>query len=110
MRQGSRRGHARRTGQGDGNVNQTLAALVISLRAALDQSHVEIEQLRAEATEIAFAAAKKIAPAALAALPAGDVEAALRGAMHQAIGEPRITLRAAPSRSGDRAAHCRYRA
>ena len=38
----------------------------------------------------------KIAPAALAALPAGDVEAALREAMHQAIGEPRITLRAAP--------------
>jgi flagellar assembly protein FliH len=70
-------------------INQTLAALVISIRAALDQSH-------AEATELAFAAAKKIAPAALAALPAGDVEAALREAMHQAIGEPRITLRAAP--------------
>ncbi|MBW8708119.1 MAG: hypothetical protein JF627_02450, partial [Alphaproteobacteria bacterium] len=41
--------------------------------------------------------AKKIAPAALAALPAGDVEIALRQAMHQAIGEPRITLRAAPA-------------
>jgi flagellar assembly protein FliH len=78
------------------NVNQTLAALVISLRAALDQSHAEIERLREEATQLAFAAAKKIAPAALAALPAGDVEAALREAMHQAIGEPRITLRAAP--------------
>ena len=45
---------------------------------------------------LALAAAKKIAPAALAALPAGDVEIALRQAMHQAIGEPRITLRAAP--------------
>ena len=67
---------------------------MISIRAALDQSHAEIEQLRIEATELAFAAAKKIAPAALAALPAGDVEAALREAMHQAIGEPRITLRA----------------
>jgi flagellar assembly protein FliH len=77
-------------------INQTLAALVISIRAALDQSHAEIEAVRAEATELAFAAAKKIAPAALAALPAGDVEAALREAMHQAIGEPRITLRAAP--------------
>ena len=41
--------------------------------------------------------AKKIAPAALAALPAGDVEIALRQAMHQAIAEPRITLRAAPA-------------
>ena len=77
-------------------INQTIAALVISLRAALDQSHAEIEELRAEATRLAFAAAKKIAPKALATLPAGDVEAALRGAMHQAIGEPRITLRAAP--------------
>jgi flagellar assembly protein FliH len=78
------------------NINQTLAALVISIRAALDQSRTVIEELRAEATELALAAARKIAPAALAALPAGDVEAALRGAMHQAIGEPRITLRAAP--------------
>jgi len=77
-------------------INRTIAALVISLRAALDQSHAEVEQIRAEATQLAFAAAKKIAPKALAALPAGDVEAALRGAMHQAIGEPRITLRAAP--------------
>jgi len=78
------------------NINQTIAALVISLRAALDRAHAEIEELRAEATHLAFAAAKKIAPKALAALPAGDVEAALRGAMHQAIGEPRITLRASP--------------
>jgi flagellar assembly protein FliH len=79
------------------NINQTIAALVIALRAALDQSHAEIEALREETTKLAFAAAKKIAPAALAALPAGDVEAALREAMHQAIGEPRITLRAAPN-------------
>jgi flagellar assembly protein FliH len=78
------------------NINQTIAALVISLRATLDQSHAEIEQLRAEASALAFAAAKKIAARALATLPAGDVEAALREAMHQAIGEPRITLRAAP--------------
>jgi flagellar assembly protein FliH len=78
------------------NINQTVAALVIAIRAALDQSHVAIEELREEATRLAFAAAKKIAPAALAVLPAGDVEAALREAMHQAIGEPRITLRAAP--------------
>ncbi len=78
------------------NINQTVAALVIALRAALDQSHAAIETIREEAAQLAFAAAKKIASAALAALPAGDVEAALREAMHQAIGEPRITLRAAP--------------
>ena len=78
------------------NLDRTAAALVIALRAALDSSHAEIEALRAEAAMLAMAAAKRIAPAALAALPAGDVENALREAMHQAIGEPRITLRAAP--------------
>jgi flagellar assembly protein FliH len=72
---------------------ETLAAAVIQ---ALDASHDEIEIVRAEATALAFAAAKKLAPAALAALPTADVEEALRQAMHQAIGEPRLTLRANP--------------
>ena len=76
-------------------VERTLAALTIAVRAALDTSHAEIEALRDEAARLALAMAKKIAPAALTALPAGDVENALRQAMHQAIGEPRITLRAA---------------
>jgi len=67
------------------------------VRAALDTSHGEIEALRDEAARLALAMARKIAPAALAALPAGDVEIALRQAMHQAIAEPRITLRAAPA-------------
>ncbi|HYS45604.1 MAG TPA: hypothetical protein VEM35_04160, partial [Rhizomicrobium sp.] len=74
-----------------------IAALTVSVRAALDTSHAEVETLRAEAARLALAMAKKIAPAALAALPAGDVEIALRQAMHQAIAEPRITLRAAPA-------------
>jgi len=74
-----------------------IAALTISVRAALDTSHAEIEALRDEAARLALAMAKKIAPAALAALPSGDVEIALRQAMHQAIAEPRITLRAAPA-------------
>ena len=78
------------------NVERCVAALMHALREALDQSRNEIEALRAEAALLALAAAKKIAPAALAALPAGDVENALREAMHQAIGEPRITLRATP--------------
>jgi flagellar assembly protein FliH len=78
-------------------LERSVAALTISVRAALDNSHAEIEILRDEAAKLALAMAKKIAPAALAALPAGDVEIALRQAMHQAIGEPRITLRAAPA-------------
>jgi flagellar assembly protein FliH len=78
-------------------LERTIAALTISVRAALDISHAEIDQVRDDAARLAMAMAKKIAPAALAALPAGDVEAALRQAMHQAIAEPRITLRAAPA-------------
>jgi len=77
-------------------LERTIAALTISVRAALDTSHAEIEGLRDDAARLALAMARKIAPAALAALPAGDVEIALRQAMHQAIAEPRITLRAAP--------------
>jgi flagellar assembly protein FliH len=78
-------------------LERTVAALTISVRAALDTCHTEIEAVRNEAASLALAMAKKIAPAALAALPAGDVEQALRQAMLQAIGEPRITLRASPA-------------
>jgi flagellar assembly protein FliH len=78
-------------------LERSISALTISVRAALDQSHAEIENLRDEAARVALAMAKRIAPAALAALPDGDVEIALRQAMHQAIGEPRITLRAGPA-------------
>ncbi|HJT42393.1 MAG TPA: FliH/SctL family protein [Rhizomicrobium sp.] len=78
-------------------LERSVAALTIAVRAALDTSHAEIENLRDEAARLALAMARKIAPAALAALPTGDVEIALRQAMHQAIAEPRITLRAAPA-------------
>jgi flagellar assembly protein FliH len=78
-------------------LEKTIAALTIAVRAALDTSQAEIETVRAEAAHLALAMAKKIAPAALEALPAGDVENALRQAMHQAIAEPRLTLRAAPN-------------
>jgi flagellar assembly protein FliH len=78
-------------------LERSISALTLTLRAALDSSHAEIEAVRDEAARLALAMAKKIAPAALAALPDGDVENALRQAMHQAIGEPRITLRAAPA-------------
>ena len=78
-------------------LERSISALTVSVRTALDQSHAEIEALRDEAARLALAMAKKIASSALAALPAGDVEIALRQAMHQAIGEPRITLRTAPA-------------
>ena len=75
---------------------RALAALGLAIRAAVGEAQAEIEQVRAEAAAIALAAARKLAPAAIAALPHADVEAVLRAAMHQAIGEPRLLLRAAP--------------
>jgi flagellar assembly protein FliH len=68
-----------------------------AVAAALAQITREYEVLRSEAADIALAAARKLARSALAALPAAEVEAMLREAMHQAIGEPRILLRAAPA-------------
>jgi flagellar assembly protein FliH len=68
-----------------------------ALRAALDATHNDIETVRADATAIALAAAIKLARAALAAVPLAEVETALREAMHQAIGEPRVLLRASPA-------------
>ena len=66
------------------------------VRAALDQSHAEIEDRARRSRPRGACRGQEDRAAALAALPAGDVEIALREAMHQAIGEPRITLRAAP--------------
>lgn len=70
--------------------NDVLAALT----AALAEAQLQMDSVRAECAELALSAARKLARAALAAVPAGEVEAALREAMHQAIGEPRIVLRA----------------
>jgi len=70
---------------------------VTALGHALAYCRKEIDSVRAHSAEIAFAAARKLARAAIATAPAGEVEAALREAMHQAIGEPRITLRVAPA-------------
>ena len=70
------------------------AAAADAVRHALKHTHDEIELVRREAAGIAFALARKLAAAALDALPAADVELALREAFHQAIGEPRIVVRA----------------
>jgi flagellar assembly protein FliH len=70
------------------------AALSVAIRAAISRSRADIEAVRTEAASIALAAAAKLARAALAVAPHLEVEAALRQAIHQAIGEPRIVLRA----------------
>jgi flagellar assembly protein FliH len=77
-------------------IERAISALTIAVRAVADQSRAEVEGVRAEAAAIALSAARKLAACAIAALPQPDIEAALREAMHQAIGEPRLTLRANP--------------
>ena len=67
-----------------------------AIRQALVQCGRDVEKVREDAAQIAFAVARKLVPAALDALPAADVERALREAIHQAIGEPRVVLRANP--------------
>ncbi len=70
--------------------------VVGAIREALARAAGEIESLRAHATEVALAVARKLARQALASFPAEEVERCLREAMHQAIGEPRLVLKAAP--------------
>ncbi|MDE2182347.1 MAG: hypothetical protein KGJ78_04940 [Alphaproteobacteria bacterium] len=93
-------GKARAEGVKAGQVRaaEALAAaiegLTASVREAADSVRGEIENLREDAANVAFAAGRKLAHMAIAALPSADVEEALSEAMHQAIGEPRIVLRA----------------
>ena len=93
---------ARQEGMKAGQVRatETVAAAVIELCGIVSQTMTvagkEVESLREEAAKLALVAATKLAPVAIANLPQGDVEAALREALHQAISEPRIVLRATP--------------
>jgi flagellar assembly protein FliH len=94
---------ARQDGENDASIRatqaleRTLASVTVSLRSVLDQSRSEIEAVRAQAATAALAMARHIASAAIKALPAADVEMTLRQALHQAVAEPRITLRAHPA-------------
>ena len=75
-------------------VAEGVRAAAAATREALGQMARERQALRQDAAVLAFALARKLARAALTAFPQSEVEAALREAMHQAIGEPRIVLRA----------------
>jgi hypothetical protein len=72
-----------------------------AVRAALAGSHAEIETLREEAAQIALAAARKLAPVAIATFPSGDVEAALRRPSARRF---RKTWRILPTKKVSRAA------
>jgi flagellar assembly protein FliH len=75
----------------------SLEAMNQTLREAIAVSQDAVEILREDAAHVALAAARKLARIALEAYPESEVEETLRDAIHQAVNEPRITLRAAPS-------------
>jgi flagellar assembly protein FliH len=68
-----------------------------AIEVAIERLALERRALLEGGAKLAFAVARKLAQAALETFPQAEVEAALREAMHQALGEPRITVRAAPS-------------
>ena len=75
---------------------QEVAKLVEALKGVVTRSTRATDEVREEASMIALAAARKLAGAAVEALPTADVEDVLRHALHQALGEPRIVLHTSP--------------
>ncbi|MEJ1967326.1 MAG: FliH/SctL family protein [Rhizomicrobium sp.] len=73
-----------------------MAQLVTVLREIVTRSGRATLAVREEAAMLALAVARRLAGAALDALPSADVEEALRHVLHQAVGEPRIVLHASP--------------
>jgi flagellar assembly protein FliH len=90
--EGLRAGEVRATEAVAAAANETANAL----RTVLQRSAADIEMVRAEAAKLALAAARTLARSALDAMPASEVENVLRESLHQAIGEPRVVLRASP--------------
>ena len=82
----------------DIRANEALAASIGQVAAALTQAvgavDQEIEAIRAEAAQLALAAARKLAGAALAHAPEAEIADALRAALHQAITETHVTVKA----------------
>jgi flagellar assembly protein FliH len=68
-----------------------------AVKAALGLIERERRKLLEENSRLAMALATKLAHAALTQFPQAEVEAALREAMHQAIGEPRLVLKVSPA-------------
>jgi len=73
-----------------------IAQLIGVLRDVAVRSSRATDEVREEAAMLALAAARKLAAAAIDQIPSADVENALRHALHQAVGEPRIVLHTSP--------------
>lgn len=76
---------------------QAIAQFCATVQDSMGVAQNQIDALRAEAAQLALIAARKLAHVAVEAMPMGEVEEALREAIHQAIAEPRIVLKAAPN-------------
>jgi flagellar assembly protein FliH len=98
----SLRHEAREDGRKDGDVRAShaiaasLGQVAAAVHAAIEAMDEEVERIRTEAAGLALAAAKKLATAALASAPDAEIAEALRIALHQAVGEPRILVKTAP--------------
>lgn len=96
------RAEAREEGRSASDVLATQAVAVAigqvasAVLAAIETIDREIEAMRAEAAQLAFAASKKLARAALASTPEAEIAEALHAALHQAIGEPRVVVKTPP--------------
>jgi flagellar assembly protein FliH len=97
---------ARDEGRRDGDVRaaQALAASLAQIAAAvlavIDAMDRDVERIRAEAAALAYAAARKLAKASIAAAPEEELAEALRLAFQQAVDEPRLVVRTAPGLAG----------
>jgi len=96
---------AREQGRKDGNVlaAQALAASIgqvaSAVLAAIEAMDAEVELIRAEAADLALAATKKLAGAALSNAPEAEIIETLRMALSQAVGEPRVVVKTPPTLS-----------
>ena len=73
-----------------------ISKLTDMVREILTRASQATDEVREEASLLALAAARKLAAAAVDALPSADVEEVLRHALHQALGEPRVVLHTSP--------------
>ena len=96
------RKEAREEAKRDGDIRaaQAVAASIgqvaAAVLAAIKAMDGEVEAIRAESGQLALAAARKLAGAALASMPEEEIAEALSAALHQAIGEPRIVVKTPP--------------
>jgi flagellar assembly protein FliH len=73
-----------------------VAQFAEAVRDALSVIDKDVEAIRADAAQLALAAATKLASGALAHAPDAEIADTLRVALHEAISETHVTVKAAP--------------